>query len=117
MGADADGIIESLGEPQERREIGDCGGLGAQVLYLYPSVEIYVLESKSGNVIDQISFRDDIVSTPEGVYIGMSVSEAKDALGEPDNEASSSFEYENGDYVLVITHNEGKIRKIDYITK
>ena len=118
MGADADGIIEALGEAQERKEIGDCGGLGAQVLYTYPSVEIYVLESKTdGNIIDQISFRDDIITTPEGVYIGMGIAEAKTALGDPDSEASSSFEYENGDHVLVITHSDGKVKKIDYITK
>ena len=126
MGADADGIIEALGEAQERKEIGDCGGLGAQVLYTYPSVEIYVLESKTdgniidqtdGNIIDQISFRDDIIATPEGVYIGMDVSDAKTALGEPDSEGSGAFEYENGDHVLVITHSDGKVKKIDYITK
>ena len=118
MGADADGIIEALGEAQERKEIGDCGGLGAQVLYNYPSVEIYVLESKTdGNIIDQISFRDDIIATPEGVYIGMDVSDAKTALGEPDSEGSGAFEYENGDHVLVITHSDGKVKKIDYITK
>ena len=118
MGADADGIIEALGEAQERKEIGDCGGLGAQVLYSYPSVEIYVLESKTdGNIIDQISFRDDIIATPEGVYIGMDVSDAKTALGEPDSEGSGAFEYENGDHVLVITHSDGKVKKIDYITK
>ena len=118
MGADADGIIEALGEAQERKEIGDCGGLGAQVLYTYPSVEIYVLESKTdGNIIDQISFRDDIIATPEGVYIGMDVSNAKTALGEPDSQGSGAFEYENGDHVLVITHSDGKVKKIDYITK
>ena len=118
MGAEADGIIEALGEAQERKEIGDCGGLGAQVLYTYPSIEIYVLESKTdGNIIDQISFRDDIIATPEGVYIGMDVSDAKTALGEPDSEGSGAFEYENGDHVLVITHSDGKVKKIDYITK
>ncbi len=118
MGADADGIIDALGEAQERKEIGDCGGLGAQVLYTYPSVEIYVLESKTdGNIIDQISFRDDIIATPEGVYIGMKVSDAKTALGAPDSEGNGSFEYENGDHVLVITHSDGKVKKIDYITK
>ena len=118
MGADADGIIEALGEAQERKEIGDCGGLGAQVLYTYPSVEIYVLERKTdGNIIDQISFRDDIIATPEGVYIGMDVSDAQTALGEPDSEGSGAFEYENGDHVLVITHSDGKVKKIDYITK
>lgn len=117
LGATADDIIDKLGEYQDRREIGDCGGLGAQVKYSYPSVEIYVLESKSeGSVIDQISFRDDLVSTPEGVYIGMTASEAKDILGEPTGENQNSFEYLSGKYLLKITHDGQVIKNIDYMT-
>lgn len=116
MGAEADAIITALGEYQDRKEIGDCGGLGAQVKYSYPSVEVYVLESKDdGNIIDQISFRDDIISTPEGVYIGMSVADAKKALGTPTAETDKSFEYAGDKYVLVITVADGKVNKIDYL--
>ena len=117
MGKEADAIIEKLGEYQSKKEIGDCGGLGAQVKYSYPSVDVYVLESKdSGNVIDQISFKDDIVSTPEGVYIGMDVSEAKGLLGSPAKETDKSIEYTDGEYALVIGFVDGKINKIDYLS-
>ena len=117
LGAAADDIIESLGEYQDRKEIGDCGGLGAQVKYSYPSVEVFVLESKTdGNIIDQITFRDDVVSTPEGVYIGMSIADAKDALGTPSSESDKSIEYENGKYLLKITVDGDSVKEIDYMT-
>ena len=116
MGAEADAVIAALGEYQSKKEIGDCGGLGAQVKYSYPSVDIYVLESKTdGNVIDEISFRDDSITTPEGVYIGMTLSEAKNALGEPTAQTDTKLEYEGERFVLVITLTDGKVNKIDYL--
>lgn len=116
MGAKADDIIAGLGEYQHKNEIGDCGGLGAQVKYSYPSVDVYVLESKTdGNVIDEISFRDDAITTPEGVYIGMSVNEAKDKLGEPTKESGTAIEYAGAKFVLVLTVAGGKVNKIDYL--
>ncbi len=118
MGEKADDVIKALGEPQKKTEIGDCGGLGALVKYSYASLEIYVVESKdNGNVIDQITLRDDIVTTPEGVAIGMSVSDAKAALGEPDNATDKALEYKNGKYVLKIGFDGDTVNEINYITQ
>ena len=117
MGAEAEAIISKLGEYQSKKEIGDCGGLGAQVKYSYPSVDVYVLESKEdGSVIDQISFKDDVISTPEGVFIGMEVSKAKGILGTPDKESDKSMEYGDGKYALVIGFADGKVNRIDYLS-
>lgn len=115
MGAQAEEIITALGECQSEDYIGDCGGLGAQIKYSYPSVYVYVLESKDeGKIIDEISFRDDGITTPEGVYIGMSVNEAKQKLGVPTVESDAKLEYEVGEYVILLTVSDGKINKIDY---
>lgn len=114
MGVEADEIIEDLGEPIDRTEMGDCGGLGAQVRYSYPSLDVYVLESKNGNTIDEISFRDDIVTTPEGVYIGMDVKSAKAALGEPESEDDRQLEYTRGDFSLIVTYTDGLVDGIYY---
>ncbi|MBE6535870.1 MAG: hypothetical protein E7677_04535 [Ruminococcaceae bacterium] len=116
MGADADEIIDALGEPIDSYEIGDCGGLGAQVLYSYPSLDVYVLESKSGDVIDAISFRDDIVTTNEGVYIGMDINEAKELLGEPDGETDKQLDYKKGDFTVSVLFADGAVSAISYET-
>ncbi len=117
MGADADGIIKSLGEPSSKKEIGDCGGLGAQVKYSYASFEIYVLESKTeGNKIDQITFRDDLIATPEGVCIGQTVSDVKKALGEPARSDGKSMEYTKGAFILSIGIDGDTVTAIDYMT-
>ena len=76
-----------------------------------------MLESKEdGSVIDQISFKDDVISTPEGVFIGMEVSKAKGILGTPDKESDKSMEYGDGKYALVIGFADGKVNRIDYLS-
>ena len=117
LGASADGIIEKLGTYKDKKEIGDCGGLGAQVKYSYPSFDLYVLESKTdGSIIDQITFRDDIVATPEGVCIGMSLDDAKAKLGEPTSGTDTSIEYLDGNKLLKLGIEGGVITEIDYMT-
>ncbi len=117
LGAKSDAIINKLGEAQSKTEIGDCGGLGAQVKYSYPSVDIYVLESKTeGNIIDGITFRDDMVSTAEGVYIGMTADEALTKLGEGASKDGDEIKITKGKYALILTLKDAKVSEIDYIT-
>ena len=117
LGAKADDVVAALGQPQSKNEIGDCGGLGAQVKYSYPSFDLYVLESKtSGNIIDAISFRDDMVETSEGVCIGMGIDEAKTKLGEPSSSTEKELTYINGKYAIKIKFEDNTVTEIDYIT-
>ena len=117
LGAAADSIISALGEYKDKKEIGDCGGLGAQVKYSYPSFDVYVLESKTdGSIIDQVTFRDDIVETPEGVCIGMSASDVKAKLGEPTSATDGALEYISGNKLLRIAITDGVASGIDYMT-
>ncbi len=116
LGASADKIISALGEYRDKKEIGDCGGLGAQVKYSYASFDVYVLASKSdGNIIDQITFRDDLAETSEGACIGMSVENVKLKTGTPTSESSTSLEYLSGSKLLKFTVADGKITGIDYM--
>ena len=84
LGKKADSVIDALGEANAVNEIGDCGGLGAQVRYDYSSFLLYVLESDSGNIIDQITLKDDLVETDKGICIGDEESAVRTAYGEPD---------------------------------
>ncbi len=118
LGAKADAVIEKLGEPQNTREIGDCGGLGALIKYSYSSIEVYVLKSNTdGNIIDSITLRDDLVETPEGVCIGESTAAAKEKLGEPTAESDTALTYESEKYALKLTLSNGSVSGIDYLTK
>ena len=116
LGGAADAVISALGEPQSKSELGNCGGLGSQVKYTYTSLYVYVLESESGNTVDQIEFRDDLVSTPEGVSIGMAKSDVVSKCGAAASESASSLTYTSGKLNLVIGFDESKaVNKIAYI--
>ena len=117
LGAKADSVLDGLGEAQSKTEIGDCGGLGAQVKYSYASFDLYVLEVKGGDsIVDQITFRDDIITTPEGVYLGMTLDEAEGLLGEPTTKTDKAALYSDGTYTLKLSVADGVITEINYIT-
>ena len=116
LGGAADAVISALGEPQSKSELGNCGGLGAQVKYTYTSVYVYVLETDSGNTVDQIEFRDDLVSTPEGVSIGMKKSDVVAKCGEATTASANSLTYTNGKLNLSVGFDaNGTVNKVAYI--
>lgn len=116
LGADADAVTSALGEPQSMTENGNCAGLGNQYKYSYPSIDVYVLETADGKAtIDQITLRDDLISTPEDVRIGSTVTEAKNALGEPSSSSASSLIYTKGSYNLKLGIKDGAVQTINYI--
>jgi len=116
LGGAADSVIKALGEPQSKKELGNCGGLGSQVKYSYTSIYVYVLETDSGNTVDQIEFRDDLVSTPEGISIGATRSEVLSKCGEASAEDSASLTYTEGKLNLKIGFDSnGKVNNIAYI--
>lgn len=116
LGGAADAVISALGEPQSKSELGNCGGLGAQVKYTYTSVYVYVLETESGKTIDQIEFRDDLVSTSEGVSIGMKKSDVVAKCGAATSESASSLTYTSGKLNLTFGFDANNtVNKIAYI--
>ena len=116
LGGAADATVSALGTPQSKSELGNCGGLGSQVKYTYSSIYVYVLETDSGNTVDQIEFRDDLVSTPEGVSIGMSKSDVLAKCGEASAESATSLTYTSGKLNLSIGFDaNGTVNKIAYI--
>ena len=116
LGGASDATISALGEPQSKSELGNCGGLGSQVKYTYPSVYVYVLQTDSGNTVDQIEFRDDLVSTPEGVCIGMSKADVIAQCGEASTATAVSLTYTSGKLNLSIGLDaNGTVNKIAYI--
>ena len=116
LGKDADNIVDSLGDVLAVHELGDCGGLGAQIKYTYSSIAIYVLEDKDGNaVIDGIEVYDDSVTTPQGVYIGMSAGEAKEKL-DGAKQSGNALTVVDGKYYLKVKLDGGKVSEIHFGT-
>ena len=113
LGADATKVLDRLGEPKSKNEIGDCGGLGSQVRYDFSSFILYVLEADGTDTVDQITFKDDLVETSKGITVGSSVSDLKDAYGEPSETRGSSLIYRDGNKQLTVKTDSDKVTSID----
>ncbi len=115
LGKSAESALTALGEPNSRKEIGDCGGLGAQVRYDYASVTVYVLESKSGDVIDEITLKDDLAETSKGIVIGSKEADVTTAYGKPHETEGDRLKYQSGDKCLMFTIKNGQVSAIDLV--
>ncbi|MBQ9085760.1 MAG: hypothetical protein IJY47_01080 [Clostridia bacterium] len=113
IGQPAEEVLKALSDPVSKKEIGDCGGLGAQVRYDYSSLILYVLESKDGAVIDQITLTDDLVATEKGICIGDSQDKVKEAYGNVIQSDGSRLVYTSGDNQLIFEIKDGKVSGID----
>ncbi len=117
LGKDASSVLTKLGEAKSVKELGDCGGFGAQVKYTYDNFNVYTLKNDSGETIDQISFTSDIVTTPKNICITSTKDAVIKAYGEPtvQNEKELRYTNEGGDMILKFGLEDGAVASIDYI--
>ncbi|MBE6534876.1 MAG: hypothetical protein E7678_07950 [Ruminococcaceae bacterium] len=111
----ADSVLSSLGEPKSTASLGDCGGFGTQIKYVYDDIVIYTVKNDSGESIDQIAFSNDIVETEKGICIGDSADDVISAYGEPTTKNANKIEYESGSLILKFGLNGDSVKSIDFI--
>ena len=116
LGKDANAAVNKLGDALSVSELGNCGGLGSQKKYTYASLALFVLEDNNGGcIIDGIELYDDSVTTPEGVYIGMSAEEAKAKLAGA-KQSGNALTVVDGKYYLKVKLDGGKVSEIYFGT-
>ena len=115
LGDDAERVLNALGSAKSVKELGDCGGLGAQVKYTYDDFDLYTLKSGDEETVDQISFRSDLVATSKGICIGDSEAKVNEAYGDSFTESKGVRSYASGDLVLKISIANGAVDAIDLI--
>ena len=112
LGADAEDVLGTLGEAISIKSVGNCGGLGEQIKYTYPSIVIYTLKADGKETVDQIDLLDDLVSTSVGIYIGSAASDVEAAYGTPTKQTDSSIQYKEGNCYLAFGISDGAISSI-----
>lgn len=94
-------VLDALGEPQGTFESDSCAYQGKDMFYYYDGFEVMVNDVDGTLRITGITLADDTVSNPQGVKIGMDMSEALSLMGDPDYPESITVT-QNGDvYKLV----------------
>ena len=61
LGKNAEDVLEKLGEPKDRVNHGNCGGIGVQTEYVYSDISLYTIKQSDGEIIHKIFFKNDFV--------------------------------------------------------
>lgn len=115
MNAPAADILAALGEPQDKYEAESCAFQGMDRTYTYPGYTIDTYENNGVETILYVTFKDDTVSTTEGLSIGENIDKAKELYGEGGTDNGASIIYTKGASTLSIIYGEdGVISQIQY---
>lgn len=113
----ADGVIAALGEPISYYEAPSCAFEGLDKIYTYNS---FVIETYPGendeSLISSISFKDDSVTTKEGVMIGSTKEKVLELYGEPETKEDVRFIYVKDNMRLTFIFRDGGAALIEYHT-
>ena len=102
MNADASGIIEELGDPEDYFESESCAFEGLDKVYTYPGFHLNTYPVEEKDYVLSVDFMDDTVETDEGISIGSTKDEVTEAYGDPAEESETSLVYEKGDTEMTI---------------
>ncbi len=111
-------FLNVLGEANHYYEVKSCAFEGLDKIYTYSSFEIYTYPNGSDDLISNIFLKDDTVTTKEGVYIGMSLDDAKEKIGEEGVLESGVCTFDGGgDRLRLYVDGSNTITSIEYQSK
>ncbi len=111
--ADAQAIVDALGEPMSYYEAKSCAFEGLDKIYTYSSFQIETYPAKDKDLISMIILMDDLVTTKEGAYIGMNASEVTKIYGEQDI-VDGTLIYSMGNMKLKFVLDNETVVSIEY---
>ena len=114
MNAEADPIVEALGEPVSTFEAPSCAFQGTDYIYTYDGFQINTYPLDDVNYVSSVVFMSDAVSTSEGLEIGKTKDDMIAAYGEDYTEEYDQYTYTRGDSQLVVLIEDGYISSIEY---
>ena len=117
IGAKSEPIIEKMGHWITVNYTDSCGGFaGKDADYTYKGYTVSTTPAKDGQIICKVTLTDDSVKTPEGLYIGMSRSDAEKAMkGFSSEAAGDNLVYTAGSVRLQVAFRDGAVTGIVYV--
>lgn len=114
MDMEVSAVLTALGEPDKYFEAASCAFEGLEKQYTYGSIEINTYEVNNKDYVSSVYFRDDLVSTPEGVSLYMTKADMIQAYGEDYKEEMGMLVYEKEGMKLRFLLVNDEITSIEY---
>lgn len=114
MDAEASAVLEQLGEANSYFEAPSCAFEGIDKMYTYGSFELDTYPTGDKDYISAVIFKDDTITTPEGVGIGDSREKLTEAYGDGGAEEAGMIVYRKDDMKLCFIIQDDSIASIEY---
>lgn len=114
MNAEADPIVEALGDPISTFDAPSCAFQGTDWIYTYDGFQINTYPLNDVNYVSSVVLTSDAVATPEGLEIGGTKDDMIAAYGEDFAEEYDLCTYTRGDSKLAVLFEDGYITSIEY---
>ena len=114
MDADAAPIVEQLGEPDSYFEAPSCAFEGIDKMYTYGGLELDTYPTEDKDYVSSVIFKDDTLTTAEGIGIGDSVSSLETAYGTQWNDEDGMMVYEKDGMKLCFIADEDSVISVEY---
>ena len=111
----ADEVLANLGEPRDQYTSESCAFGGEDTVYYYSSIQVSTNNEYGYERIYSIYLEDDLVSTEEGICVGSTADDVKNAYGEPgDKSTATCLIYEKDGMTLNFNLVDGLVSTILY---
>lgn len=112
--AEAAPIVEQLGEPDAYFEAPSCAFEGIDKIYTYGSMELDTYPMQQKDYVSTIVFKDDIITTTEGIGIGDTVEKMEAVYGADWTDADGMAVYEKDGMKLCFILEGNSIISVEY---
>ena len=106
--------IMGLSDGVSKFESDSCAYQGKDKVFTFPSFIIRTYPTDGKDYISSVEFRDDTVTTLEGLYIGCTRDEVIAKYGDPSSEGTGGLDYIKGDSMLSFIISGDKVDAIMY---
>lgn len=112
--AEAEPLIGRLGEADAYFEAPSCAFEGVDKMYTYNGFELDTYPMNGKDYVSAVTFKDDMVSTAEGISIGDTEEKVKKAYGECAADKEGVLAYEKDGMKLCFIVQAGSVMSIEY---
>jgi hypothetical protein len=109
-------VLTKIGEPRfEPFEAPSCAFDGIDRIYSYYGVEIHTYSIGDEDFVHMVNFKDDSLSTPEGIHLGSSLAEMLNAYGNEYEKELGQYKYKKGNtYLSFLINSDDMVITVRY---